>query len=259
MKNYVTTTLSVFGYLLLNEGVELFTGVDGNVKLYRCSDKNAVTAALSALQQNISPFAVPTHAHDYKTATPVGIQQLGYMQNHIFRDIYNSQQYAISRFVCELEIDMGTGQTYVTVYDAAYPNNRATLPVIASLKKFNEYDYGAKPCSGVYKGSLSNFLNDAQTTGATLKVNETEFGLFILSNGVSVDSGIAALNAIGQAIRVTEGHHVASAPKQVIEIATESIVRYHLAYELLEGHQQLKLFFKDHPTLFVTISVRRIG
>lgn len=259
MKNYVTTTLSVFGHLLINEGVELFTGVDGNVKLYRCADKNAVAAALSALQQNISPYAVPNQLYDYKTAAPVGMQQLGGAQNYVFRDPYNSQQYAISRFVCELEIDMGTGQTYVTVYDEAYPHNRSTLPVVASLKKFNEYDYGAKPCSGVYKGSLSAFLNDAQTTGAQLKVNQNESGVFILSNGVSVDSGIAALNAIGQAIRVTEGHHVVSAPKQVIEVATDSIVRYQLAYELLEGHQQLKLFFKDHPTLSVTVAVRRIG
>lgn len=257
MKNYVTTTLAGLGQLLLRDGIQLIAGADGTMQTCYCTDVNIVHRALAMLQQNQGMYMQPQAFNQFTGAPGSPAPWTAPFQSFCPPNL--SQQFERICFACELELDSASNARYLKIYNTAIPYNWQVIPVSVDVEKPTVTDEEAKACSDIYDDTFPSFYAGIQNGGVLLKTGERTKGRFIGCNDAPTASGRVALQAIYAAIRMVDGHRSVSSTQQTANISTDRPSDYELAYELLEGHRNLKVYFKDYPSLSVTISVRRIG
>lgn len=259
MKNYVTTTLAGLGQLLLGDGIQLYVGTDSAMQTCYCTDANSVHRALAMLQQNQGMYTQPQVFPHNNQFGGVGSPAPWATPFQSFYSPNQNQQFERICFVCEIELDSASNARYLKIYNEAFPHNCQVIPVSVNVKKPTGTDAEAKACSDIYDDTFSSFCAGIQNGGVLLKTGECAKGRFIGCSDAPTVSGMVALQAIYAAIRMVDGHRSVSNTQQIVDISTGRPSGYELAYELLEGHRSLKVYFKDYPSLFVTIAVRRIG
>lgn len=264
MKNYVTTTLSDLAQLLLNESITLFTDGSGKKQSYRCFDKIAVQKMLVGLQNPYGLYMQPQSypSPEWFANAPTNMQWMYPTQNPGQFGPYGhiqNQQFERVCFVCVLEHDPHTKGLYIRIFNEANPQNYHMLPVVVESEKPEDDSVNLNAYTGTYEGTFPDFCSGIQYAGVSLNTGEGVKSQFV-GGGEAVNvSGMSALQAIYNAIRMVDGHRSVSSTQQKVDISTGRPSGYVLVYELLEGHRELKLFFKDHPGLSVTFTVRRIG
>lgn len=226
------------------------------MQTYYCTDVNSVHRALAMLQQNQGMYMQPQAFNQFGAP---GSPPPWTAPFQSFCPPNLSQQFERICFACELELDSASNARYLKICNAVFPHNCQVIPVSAHVEKPTGTDEEAKACSDIYDDTFPSFCAGIQNGGVLLKTGECTKGRFIGCDDAPTASGRVALQAICAAIRFVDGHRSVSSTQQTANISTDRPSDYELAYELLEGHRNLKVYFKDHPTLSVTVAVRRIG
>lgn len=261
MQNYVTTTFPGFTQLILNEGLRIFSMLDGKMETYICTDIPAGRQAIGALelhtatymrpQFNLAPYAPPS-AMQNPWMYPTQQQNLlaPYAPNH-------NTQFERFCFVCSPESIPGVGPA-LKVYIGGQEGGAVFIPVTSMSETTEVTNSERKAYSSVYNGSAMDFYKATQTNGVEFMIDDSASGRFAVNSDAATSSGLQALHAIEYAIRLTDNHHAVSKARMPVDISTCRPKGAALVCELLEGHNNLKVYFEEHPTLSVTLNVRRI-
>lgn len=253
MKNYIPATFPEFTQLILNEGLRIYSAADGKMETYICTDIPTARQAIDALQLRTDTFMCPEF--DPAAYAPPPDMQNPWMHPTQLRNLFT--QFKRFHFVCSHESIPGVG-TALKVYVDEKEGSAVFIPVTSMSETAEVTNSERKAYSCVYNGSAMDFYKAIQTNGAELMINDSASGRFVLSGYVATISGLHALKAIERAIRIIDYHHAVSKARMPVDTSTCRPKGAALVCELLEGHNNLKVYFEEHPTLSVTLNVRRI-
>lgn len=265
MKTYITATFQKFSDMLTFEGIELYDDA-GELHKFTCIDYACGQSGLAALG---APMPSPLGYFGPVYSGAPGCYDGAFGHMHRMSPLHTGQKEC--EFVCELSKHGDRWSVNVSTDSHVFAANAVGMVVpvrayfqLKSLSSVADNPIKYSPFTVEYAGSVQHFLasayhgqvriQSAPTVGAAL----VDTAVFHLYRKESTMRALGAIDTCCTAIRMMNGHDLTYTQSPVSISKTQSPPDIVIVCEW-NGHNNLAVSFKDHPTFYVNLHARRVA